>query len=79
MQPTVKFRYHKPFSVEMGLLTLLIAGFLDPCSTGGGGGHLVAIIVDMRAKLGTVVYSNKIYTIGYFFISNYIYDVTMTS
>ena len=50
-------------------LTLLIPGFLDPCSTGGGVPPLrkVANVADMRTKLGKTVYSNKIYTISYFF------------
>ena len=64
-------------------ITLLIPGFLDHCSTRGEGTRCslckVANIADMRTKLSTMVYSNKIYTIGYFFIFHYIHDVTVTS
>ena len=51
-------------------LPLLIPGILDPCSTGGGAqsGPLrkVANIADMITKFGTMVNSDKSYTICYF-------------
>ena len=65
-------------------LTLLILGFLDPCSTVGGWAQSapslpkLANIKDVRKKHGTMVYSNKINTIGYVFHFYYIHDVTIS-
>ena len=72
-----------PWSSSL-LLTLLIPGFVDPCSTGGGHKvppplRKVANIAGIRGKLGTMVYTNEIYTIGSFFISHYTHNITMTS
>ena len=82
-----KFRiakYMTPIECSLFLngLTLLIPGFLDPHSTGGGTVpplRKVVNVADMRTKFGKMVYCNTIYTIGYFFHFHYIHDVTMTS
>ena len=64
-------------------LTLLLPGFLDPCRTGGGAQSAplrkFANTADMQTKVGKMVYSNKIYTMGYYFYFYYIHDVTMMS